>query len=78
MDDELACPVDGSFEYGEQDGYLDEPDGTVGVDSEGDLIHLSIKVPDRVESIHARAELDPEQAREVGDWLHDHADRAEE
>ena len=78
MDHELSCPVDGSFEYGGEDGYLDEPDGTVGVDSDGAYLHLSIKVTDREESVHARAELDPEQAREVGDWLHDHADRAEE
>ncbi|MFC4451013.1 hypothetical protein [Halorussus aquaticus] len=79
MDDELECHADGSFEYGDRDGYLDEVDGgTVGVDSDGSLVNLNVKVTEREEFVHARAKLTPEEAREVGEWLLDFADRTEE
>ena len=77
--DELECHADGSFEYGDQDGYLDEPGGgTVSVDTDGNVVHLSVKVTEREEFVHARANLDSEQAREVAESLRNYADRAEE
>ena len=78
MDDEREAIVDGSFEYGGEDGYLKESDGgTVGVESDS-AVHLHVKVADRDESIHARATLPPEDARAVGELLIEHADRIED
>ena len=78
MEDEREATVDGSFEYGEEDGYLKEHgDGTVGVESDS-AVELHIKVDEDDESIHARATLAPEDARAVGELLIEHADRLED
>ena len=76
MEDEYEASVDGSFEYGDEEGYLKES-GTVGVESDS-AVHLHLKVGERDESIHARGTLTPEVARAVGELLIEHADRIEE
>ncbi|MFC4550351.1 MULTISPECIES: hypothetical protein [Halorussus] len=76
MEDEYEATIDGSFEYGDEEGYVKES-GTVGVESDS-AVHIHLKADERDEGIHARATLTPEVARAVGERLIEHADRIEE